>query len=349
MTTGDLLLLEEIPSPPPPKPVYGPVPTRAQVCGVLHQFQGMSVTLPYASTFDPLKARYWFDPLVTQMASQADRMAVYAAHRAAGDTHINISLDLGGLSTLPWVIAVAREAVTLGGLTAVILCCMGDGHGQPNSDPGALGYDWLMQYFGALYAMVRADNTGDPNNSLAHRTIFVPGYDGCIPDWQPPSSVDRFALMARQVLDAGGAGYLGLELSAGYSKWGTDDGIERNNWATPAGQCFDVVLQEGPIDMGPPVPCPAPPIIDPAWSQCYQIVGRMVHPYFPVPGQWDDMGPKPWYLSGGTPRGPFFYDWWEYDAYAWTLPWRHGGRPIPVERVIQHRQAAYAMGVSWVG
>ncbi len=343
---GAILLLDRRPS--PVTPVFGPIPSRTQLCGVRHQFQGMSVTLPPGSTFDPLKARYWFDPLVTQMSSQADRLAVYKAHRDVGDTHINISLDMGGLTTLPWVLEVAKEAVTLGGLTGVILCCMGDGHGQPNSDPGSLGYTWLMANFHYIYLAARAMNTGDPDNSLAHRTIFVPGYDGVVPDWQPPSSVDRFLLMARSVIDAGKAGALGIELSAGYCKWGHEDGhAEENNWITPAGMAVDVILQEGPIDMGPPIPVP-PLSQDPRWTQFFQIVGRMVSPYYPVPGQQDDLHP-PFLLGGGTPRGPFFYDYWEYDTYSFTSPWRNGGPPYPLEKIVQHRQASYDAGCSWVG
>jgi len=328
-------------------PGYGPVPTRDQLCAVRNQFQGMSITLPAGSSFDPLLARYWWDPALSQMNALPDRLAVYAAHRAVGDTHLLVTLNLGGLSTLPAVIALAREAVIVGGMTGILMMCMGDGHGTPNSDPGALGYTWLMANFPAIYAMVRADHTGDPNNSLAHRTIFVPGFDGVVPDWQPPSSVDRFLLMARGVIDAGGAGALGLELSAGYCVWGDEHAVEGNNWTTPAGHAVDVILQEGPIDMGPPIPCPPGPP-QPRWSQVYQIVGRMVRPFSPVPGQHDDPSP-PYLLGAGTPRGPFFYVWWEFDTYSWTLPWRRGGPPYPLTTVLEHRQAAYDMGCLWVG
>ncbi len=108
--TGDLLLLEHA--------SVGPVvkPTRDQVCAVRHQFQGMSIALPPGSTFDPLKAQYWFDPLINDMSAEADRLAVYRAHRAVGDTHLNLSLGLNGLEGVPRLMAIALEAIEVGGI-----------------------------------------------------------------------------------------------------------------------------------------------------------------------------------------------------------------------------------------
>jgi len=312
---------------------------------VRHQFQGMSVSLPAGSSFDPLKAQYWFDPLLAEMPSQADRLAVYRAHRDAGDTHLNLSLDPRGLASVEPIAAIAKEAIEIGGLTGIVLMLMGDGHGSPNSDPGALGQNWLMANFLQIYARLHAIPIGD--HLLTDHLVLVPGYDGVVPDWQPPSSVDRFVLMARAIIDAAGSGYLGLELSAGYCVWGDEHGVEGNNWITPAGKAIDVILQEGPIGMGPPIPVPTPPTE--RWTQIYQIAGRMVpRPFHPVPGQTDDLHP-PYLLGVGTPRGPFFYNFWEFDTYSWTLPWRRGGSPYPLALVQQHRQALYDLEAVWVG
>lgn len=315
----------------------------------------MSVTLPAGSTYDPLRARYWFDLLIRDMPSQADRLAVYAAHRAVGDTHFLVSLDMGGLATLPAVVALAREAVLLGGIPNILLMCLGDGQSAPGGgyDPNALGKEWLMAHFAEVYAAFRADHTGDPNNSLAHRTVFIPGFDGVVPAWQPPSSVDAFALMARSVIDAGGAGALGLELSAGYCVWGDETAQEGNNWITPAGKAIDVILLEAPIGMGPPTPCPSPwALVSESekvrWTQIYQIGRRLISPSQPVPGQVDDLHP-PFLLAAGTPRGPFYVDFWEHSTYEWTLPWRRGGSPMPLSLVEARRQALSDMGHEWVG
>ena len=71
----------------------------------------MSIPLPAGSPYDPLRARFWWDLGLSEMTSPADRLAVYAEHRRMGDTHILVSLDMGGLATLPAVVARAREAV----------------------------------------------------------------------------------------------------------------------------------------------------------------------------------------------------------------------------------------------
>ena len=80
----------------------------------------------------------------------------------------------------------------------------------------------------------------------------------------------------------------------------------------------------------------------------YQIAGRLVRPWHGVPGQRDDMHP-PYYLEEGTPRGPYYVHFWEFDTYSWTLPWRRGGTPYPLERIRKHRQALYDAGCSFVG
>ncbi len=101
--------------------------------------------------------------------------------------------------------------------------------------------------------------------------------------------------------------------------------------------------------MGPPLPVPPGSPVPDRWTQVYQIAGRMVSPFHPVPGQTDDLH-APFLLQAGTPRGPFSYVWWEYDTYRWTLPWRRRGSGMDVREVDeQHRQASYDMGCQWVG
>lgn len=290
----------------------------------------------------------WFEPQIADYTDLNDRLQVYAAKRAMGDTHINISLDMTGLAGLPWRKALIREAITTGGMTGVLLMCMGDGHGQPNTDPGSLGHDWLMANFPAIYQYMKQ------GEDLTPWIVFVPGYDGVVPDWQPPSLVDAFAFMARSVIDAGGTGYLGLELAAGYCVWAGD---EFNNWATPAGQCFDVILQEFNIDFAAPEPPPASWVASQAawdavpneqkapWTQTWQMVGRMVRPYHRPPDQpsFEDPDP-PFNLATGTPRGPYFYIAWEYLTYQWCR-----AQAVTSERVQRGREYLKALGCDYVG
>lgn len=330
----------------PPRPI--PRPTRDEVCGIRTAFQGLTVS---TEQFGP--GRPWFDPDTAALVRNYDRYAVYEAHRAYGSTHLTLSLDLGGLESLPRILDVAHEAITQGGLTGIILCCMGDGqqHGGDH-DPGALGFEWLIANFHAIVQNAARVRVGD--HTLADHIIFVPGFDGVVPAWQPPTRVDEFVLMARGVLDmVGSAGYLGLELSAGYAVWGSAAGAETNNWATAAGQCVDVILLEAPINMGPPAPIPAdwahlPDSEKRRWTQIYQVVGRLVRPFHPYPNQPDDPHP-PYLLQGGTPRGDYYVCFWEHSTYEWTRPWRTGGPPLALEIVNARRQALYAHGLRYVG
>lgn len=305
-------------------------PTRDRVCAVRCEFQGLRIL-----------NQNWFEPQIADYPAAADRLQVYAAKRAMGDTHVNISLDMTGLAGLPWRKALIKEAITSGGMAGVVLMCMGDGHGQPNTDAGALGHDWLMANFAAIYQYMKQ---GD---DLTPWIVFVPGYDGVVPDWQPPSLVDNFAFLARSVIDAGGTGYLGLELSAGYCVWAGD---EFNNWATAAGQCFDVILQEFNIDFAAPNPPPAnwdglTNDQKAPWSQTWQMVGRMVNPYIRPADQPDSEDPDPpFILATGTPRGPYYYIAWEYLTYQWVRV-----QAVTAARVAAGRQYLKALGCAYVG
>lgn len=332
-------------TPPSPRPAP-PKPTRDQVCGMDYHFQGLRVTTQQLGPDRP-----WFDPDIMQL-EKLDRLAVYAAHRAVGDTHLNLSIDLGGLDTLPRLLDIATEAILEGGLTGIILMCCGDGQivqvdRIDRRDPGALGYEWLMANFQVIVVQASARLIGD--HCLADHILFCPGYDGCIPTWQPFTKVNAFVRMARHVLDLYQTGHLALLPSAGYCVWSGED----NDWTTEDGRCVDVILQQLPMNMGPPDPVPSNWSAlsneqKQRWTQVYQMIGRMVRPYYPIPGQPDDLHP-PFLLAGGTPRGPYYYVVFEYDTNQDTSIWRvPNGRGMSVAEVERHREAIYAMGAIYV-
>lgn len=284
-------------------------PTRDQLCAVRNQLQGISVD-----------GVHLFDPSIGWFLTPAERRQAYAAHHAVGDTHVNLSLDMTGLACLPTIKAIIREVITVGGMTGVLLMCMGDGS-PANPDPGALGVDWLMANFSAIYDYMKA------GEDLTPWIVFCPGYDGVVPGWQPWSRVNQFARMARGVL--GSNGYLALELAAGYCVWSG----ETNDWSTADGQYFDVILQEFPIEWGPPAAPPAnlltPDGSDWAptttndqrnpWTQIW-IMQRMLGPRYVRPASQPplyDPAP-PYFLGGGTPRGRYYYIAWERTTYLWV-------------------------------
>jgi hypothetical protein len=223
--------------------------------------------------------------------------------------------------------------------------------GQYN-DPNGMTYGraWLMRHFATVWAALKG-GAGEPD--LTPWVIPMPGYDGVVPGWQPFTGVNDYVKMARSVVgpDHG----LALELSAGYCVWSG----EANDWATADGQRFDTILQEFPFPMGPPKPIPAahleadgnwkpnPPCGNGErgpWDQVWQMVGRMVKPYNRPANQPpnDDGGGAPFLLSGGTPRGPFFYIAWEFDTYGWV-------RGLPVADVDQHRAYLRSLGCKLLG
>lgn len=291
-------------------------PTRDQMCGVRNQLQGIAIG-----------DQHLFDPEIGWSSEKPFRLAAYAAHRAFGDTHICLSLDMTGLASLPQLKAVIREAITEGGMLGVLLMCMGDGNdaGEPNHDPGALGFSWLMANFPAIVDFMEA------GEDLTPWINFGPGFDGVVPAWQPFTRVNQFAQMARARLDRlpWGSGYLNIELAGGFVTWSG----ERNDWATPDGQMFDTILQEFPIDWGPPAAPPAY-LLTPdgrdwspsasndqraPWTQIW-LMQRMLGPRYIRPSSEPvDYDPHPPYLLGsGTPRGRFFYIAWERTTYLWV-------------------------------
>ena len=319
----------------------GPIPTRAQVCTVQNSFQGLMVNASGPMNF-------WWDPYFLS-ADAATRQAAYAAKRAAGDTHVLLTLDLRGLDCLPSLYNLTYEALTTGGMKAAAIFCMGDGNGkpdEPNYDPGALGWYWLMDNFAAI---VEYFQTG-PHGDLTPYIIFFPGFDGVVPGWQPFTRVNQFAQMARGVL--GSHRYLGLEQSAGYWCWSG----EQDDWATDDGKCFDTIFQEfAPYGRAPrsPVPddfCNQPDDIRAPFDQDWQVSKRLLGPTFIRPTGASGMPDcdDPGLYHGGpmattTPRGDYFVNAGEFDTYPFVRQ-----HELSTEIVMEDAQYYYAMGYKTV-
>jgi hypothetical protein len=295
-----------------------PAPTRDEILAVQLTFQGLSVTLPEYGSIP------WFEVALTSL-SASDRQLAYAAKHAAGDTHLLLSISWnyagdGGYSypvpgtdltgNLPAFRALVEEAIENGFYVLVFLA--GDGESNPSggyNDPvgWTYGYSWLKQNLPAIVASLQQPV------DLTPYVIFLPGFDGVAPGgWAPdasnptsttyayPSELDDYLLQARALV--GASGYLGVELEAGACDWGGGAG----NYGSPAGQDLDIILQEFP---GPPT-----------GDQVWQIAGRELGPAYVRPPDepaGDDPSP-PWYLSAGTPRGPFVTVGFEYDEYRWV-------------------------------
>jgi hypothetical protein len=304
-----------------------PRPTRDQVLSVKMTFQGLSVTLPTVGTIP------WFEPAISSLDT-ASRQIVYQAKHAAGDTHLAISIswaymndgnysypiagtDLTG--DLPAFRALVAEVIADGFFPVLFLAgdgeSTGDG-GYNDPDGWSYGYGWLTAHLPQIVAVLQAPT------DLTPYCLLVPGWDGVTPVWQP-SEIDSYLVQARSLLPAG---YLGLEIAAGAADWGSGAA----NYTSAGGQALDVVLQEFP---GPPT-----------GDQVWQIAARELGPaYVRPPDQpaGDDPAP-PFYLAGGTPRGPWVPVAFEFDEYRWVRA------QVTAAQIGEERQYLTTMGYAHV-
>jgi hypothetical protein len=190
----------------------------------------------------------------------------------------------------------------------------GGGYNDPNG--WTYGFAWLMVHLPAI-ALALTSPT-----DLTPFCILVPGWDGVMPGWQP-SELSAYLLKARSLVPHG---YVGLELAAGSADWGGGT----SDYASPAGQALDVILQE----------FPGPPTGDISWRPAARELGpSYVRP--PDQPSGDDPSP-PFELAGGTPRGPWFAIAYEFDEYRWVR-----GLVSP-SVVTTERQYLHAMGYAHV-
>jgi hypothetical protein len=279
------------------------LPTRDQVLSVKLTFQGLSVTLPGYGTIP------WFEPAISSLDA-ASRKLVYEAKHAAGDTHVAVSISWaymndGGYSypvagtdltgNLPAFRALVAEIIENGFYPVVFLAGDGEsvsGGGYNDPDGWSYGYGWLTAHLPQIVAALQQPS------DLTPYCLLLPGWDGVTPVWQP-SEIDAYLLQARALLPSG---YLGIELASGVADWGAGSA----SYTSAAGQALDVVMQE----------FPGPPTGDAVW----QIAARELGPAYVRPPDepvGDDPAP-PFYLAGGTPRGPFYAVAFEFDEYRWV-------------------------------
>lgn len=278
----------------------------------------------------------WFEVAISSL-SPADRQAVYAQKQAAGDTHciIDISWNYNEAPSysypvpgtdltknLPAFRALVQEVISNNFIAMIFLA--GDGESKapnangtyPYNDPAGwtYGHQWLMANLETIITLLQ----GNPNQGIPDLTpycLFIPGFDGVMPG-REPVELDNYLLAIRALL--GPQGYSGLLLAAGYSHWGLGAG----NYTDAAGQGLDVILNQFPVKLSD------------NYNQVWQIAARMLGPSYNRPTfeddpQFDSIDPNtglpvkddpnpPWYLRGGTPRGPYFPIAFEYDTWRWV-------------------------------
>jgi hypothetical protein len=307
------------------------IPTRDELATAQLTFQGLTLVCDDYPRGVPI-----FDVML-DVLSPGCRQAFYKTKRAAGDKVIAIAVshayresgiaapistghdwthDLAGLST--FVGEIVREGfyvqLHLAGDGATSLK-NADGSWRYNDPVGwTYGQPWLM---GAFPDIAEALKTYDSY------VRYVPGFDGVFPGWAPEQVV-AFGKLFRSLRPSG---VLGIEHGGGHIPLGGggDDYL-------PGGRMQDYDLILGEFDAGLNT--------DMTW----QVLGRMVRPYRRPADQpaWDDPTP-PFYLREASPRGPFYYNCFEWNLYDWVR------RRVSVEQLARDRQRLRAMGCRIVG
>jgi len=299
----------------PPVVPLPPIPDRLRVCGVQTSLAGLTYQ---TAQYGPFPAGWFF------LLTPADRQRAYAAHHAAGDTHIPISISSAYLepgtlwpvpllqghdytNDLPAFKAILRELIVNGFVPDVVLA--GDAesvndhpqYGQYNDPVGkTYGYTWLMQN---LWRILSALQDGE---DLTPYCLFRPGWDAVFYGWEPSNEkIPAFGRLFRSLLPHG---HLAIEHNTGHIPIGNGPG----DYAAGGGmQDYDAILSE---------------FDDVHADAFWQVAGRMLGPaYVRPPDQpvHDDPHP-PWYLAPPTDRGP--YVWCAFEptrggAYEWVRGW----------------------------
>ncbi len=304
------------------------VPTREQVCGAVTWLQGLDYD---TVEFGVIPA--WG----LEVLSPESRQRAYQAHHAVGNTQVHFELtgsykepntlwpDLirNGADysqNLPEFKKRIREVVCNGFFPDIPLG--GDGQsvndnpqfGEYNDPVGSTyGYQWLMLHLEEVLKAMRgdADSACPDGEDLTKYCMFRPGWDAVFYGWTP-EQVNQFGILFRTILPNG---YLAIEHDMGHIPVGNGPADYE-----PGGimQNYDTIMSEFPnmlarnSDQNPDT--------NPG-TQTWMIVDRMARPWnrpadMPNGPRWDP--DPPFYLAAPTPRGPFFYNKYEYAEYDYS-------------------------------
>lgn len=307
---------------PPPLP---PHPTRDAALAFNMTAQGLMV---HTQQFGDL---HWWDAALAWL-QKPDRLAVYAAKKAMGDTHVIIELPDGKplydeccndyspdrFPALDWTNGGQGFDHRLADLVVEV---------RQNGLLPALFADEathdvsLKLSLQAVDALQKSDY-GDLTGQVA---FFSPGWDGVFYGWEPSGTL--IPDWAAQMRVKCTACRLGMEFNEGHIPIG-EGGADYQ----PGGRMkdYDIILAE----FGPSL----------HQDSFWQIVGRMVRPYNRPSDQpaGDDPNP-PYYLGQPNPRGLFKFGCFEWRMYDWVR-----GR-VTSQEIQSQRDYARAAGCYIIG
>ncbi len=324
-TTRLLLCLSDCEQPgvvlmPAAPPVPAP-PTRDQALLMNLTFQGLTCQT------DQFGSLNWFEPAISWL-SPSDRQKIYACKKAVGDTHLVLGLPAGWplynetgndfspdrFGPLDWTSGETKADGRLADLiievrqAGLIPVFISDETNEAASLKLVLLALDALQH--SLY--------GDITNQVG---AYLPGWDGVFYGWPDPHSIPLWATQVRAVCPDC---RLGLEFNPGHIPLGSgpqDYTVSGGNNGSMAD--YDLIL--GEVD---------------GWLTNgttfgignWQVLKRMLGPsYIDDPGTDPGDAPWPFYLQGGSPRGPYQFCVFEYDEYGWVRH-RNSAAGIAAER-----------------
>lgn len=258
-----------------------------------------------------------FDPLLgwlTGATAPADRANIYAAHKAVGDTHVNVAIcgqyDEAGqvyqnipgkdyTQDYPALRALLTEAIQSGFYVWLVF----GADGQDYTPPGSLGAVWCLQH---LDEILDALIGGPGETDLTDYCALCPGYDGVFYGW----TADQIVEFATRIRARKPNAVILIEHSSGHIPLG-DGGAD---WANGGRmQVYDGPMSE--IDLPPP------------GNTLWQVADRLLGPAVYVrPPDDPNTDTPPWYLRDGTPRGPYVTVCIEWEGlYYWVRILRQPG------------------------
>lgn len=288
-----------------PPIVFPPVPTRDQVLGMKISFQGLTVKTVQFGTIP------WFEPGIVSLNAD-DRQSVYAAKKAAGDTHLILGFSTGGIlydepgnpfqqfiqpdyEANPSLFLSLVEEIILNGFVPVIAF---DGDDADNPEHG---YPNALRQLPILVSLMKTSKYADLNSYVLYARLWDGVFYG-----SSPENIKAFGAAFRALLPNG---YLAIEHNTGHIPVGGGPG----DYA-PGGKMvdYDVIMSE--FDNGTATASTAN---DSIW----QVVGRLLGPNWVRPPEMpasDDSLHPPWYLAPGNSRGPYYAVAFEFDEYRWV-------------------------------
>jgi hypothetical protein len=317
--------------------VVPPAPSRMDLLTAQVSFSGLTATTQQYGTCP------WFEVQLDTLNSYADRVAIYAMKRAAGDKVIALAVSHAYLEPgIPPCISAGHDWTNdLGGLHGLIdevirngfyvqLHLAGDGGTSHKNADGSWSYnDPVGWTYGCPWLI---ENLPRIQSALSDQRAYlrmVLGFDGVFYGCSP----EQIAALGHIFRANWPDGVLGIEHDPGHIPTGEGDADWVNGGAM---QNYDLILSEFNY------PDSAGGANDTVW----QIAGRLLGPAYVRPADQpagDDPHP-PWYLRQGTPRGPYVtcaFEWWA--TYAWTR------NNTTVAQILQQRAYLRSLGYQCVG